>query len=162
MAISKAEYRHIAPWIAMRNAVYKGLDDTFHHKEIAVILDDTDRECFFYAVDDVILGFVEVTLRNIVDGCLSSPVGYVEGIYIRPTWRGRGAAGMLLDAATAWCREKGCSEMATDAELDNIDAQRFHAHMGFEETYRIVEYRKSLTEQPDTNVQMPNDRNRRT
>lgn len=87
---------------------------------------------------------IEVSLRNVVDGCPTSPVGYVEGIYIDPEHRGSGLARQLLEQAEDWCRSKGCTEIATDAELDNQDAQRFHERMGFEETYRIVEYRKKL------------------
>jgi ribosomal protein S18 acetylase RimI-like enzyme len=34
--------------------------------------------------------------------------------------------------------------MATDAEMENEDAQQFWSDLGFEETWRIVQYRKSL------------------
>jgi aminoglycoside 6'-N-acetyltransferase I len=87
---------------------------------------------------------IEVSLRNVVDGCLTSPVGYIEGVYIDPTQRGAGLSRRLLQYAEEWCRSMGCTEIATDAEFENEEAQRFHEHMGFEETYRIVEYRKKL------------------
>ncbi len=50
----------------------------------------------------------------------------------------------LMTRAEDWCRSKGCKELATDAELENQQAQRFHRHMGFQETYRIVEFKKEL------------------
>ena len=40
--------------------------------------------------------------------------------------------------------------MATDVEIDNLDAQKFHERVGFRETYRIVEYKKSLEASQDT------------
>ena len=63
---------------------------------------------------------------------------------IDPAHRGCGVSRQLLQHGEQWCRSKGCTEIATDAELDNTAAQRFHEHMGFEETFRVVEYRKSL------------------
>jgi len=87
---------------------------------------------------------LELSLRNFVDGCLGGPVGYVEGIYLAPQTRGRGEGRRLLDFAAGWFRSRGCRDMAADAELDNEEAQRFLKRAGFEETFRIVEYRRSL------------------
>jgi aminoglycoside 6'-N-acetyltransferase I len=68
----------------------------------------------------------------------------VEGIYVVPATRGTGVARRLMSAAEDWCRAHDCREMATDAELDNLAAQKFHRSMGFSESYRIVEFRKDL------------------
>ena len=40
--------------------------------------------------------------------------------------------------------EMGCTEFASDCELDNTDSLRFHLHAGFEEAGRIICLRKSL------------------
>ena len=69
----------------------------------------------------------------------------MEGIYVDPKIRQSGIGRQLLSRAEEWCRAMGCTEMGIDAELDDTSAQQFHEHMGFKETYRIVEYRKSLT-----------------
>lgn len=79
-----------------------------------------------------------------MDGCLSSPVGYIEGIYLKPEYRSAGYGRQLVARAETWFKGKGCKEMATDAEIDNLDAQKFHENLGFQEIYRIVEYKKSL------------------
>lgn len=132
-------------WLRLRKDVYNSVDDEFHRQEMALILNDPEKECLL-AVSDAgsAFGMVEMSLRNVVDGCLTTPVGYVEGIFIEPAHRGSGIARLLLQRAEDWCRSKGCREIATDAELDNEEAQRFHQRMGFVETYRIVEFRKSL------------------
>lgn len=110
-----------------------------------MFLEDDTKECFLGVTESGdVRGLVEVSLRTVVDGCLTSPVGYIEGIYVDPESRGCGMSRRLLERAEAWCRRRGCTEIGTDAELDNEAAQRFHEHMGFEETYRIVEYRKPL------------------
>ena len=65
---------------------------------------------------------IEVSLRNVVDGCLTSPVGYIEGIVVLPSHRSRGVAKELLEVGEDWCRARGCTEIATDAGLDNVTA----------------------------------------
>lgn len=132
-------------WLRLREAVYTGIDREFHRREMELMFQDDARECLL-AVDGAagVCGMVELSLRNVVDGCLTSPVGYVEGIYVDPARRGLGLSRRLMRQAEEWCRSRGCREIATDAELDNEAAQRFHRHMGFAETYRIVEFRKEL------------------
>ena len=40
--------------------------------------------------------------------------GYVEGLYIRPEFRGRGLARRFLIAARNWSREQQCQAFASD------------------------------------------------
>ena len=75
---------------------------------------------------------------------MTSPVGFIEGIYVQPEFRGRGLGARLVGVATEWSKQAGCTEMATDAEIENTDAQSFHKRMGFVETYRIVEFKKTI------------------
>lgn len=132
-------------WLRFRESVYSGLDRGFHRQEMEIYFAAADKTCLLACNEaGTACGMIELSLRNVVDGCLSSPVGYIEGIYVDPAQRGSGIATTLLQHAEAWCRAHGCTEIATDAELDHEDAQRFHQHMGFEETYRIVQYRKDL------------------
>ena len=144
MSIVVATRENRDDWLDLRKALYTGLDDRFHLNEIDLFLNDSKRNCFLHYIETEATGFVEVTLRNIVDGCLSSPVGYIEGIFVKLEFRHKGIAKNLLDASTKWCIKHGCTELATDAELNNIDAQRFQINMGFKETYRIVEYIKKI------------------
>jgi len=50
----------------------------------------------------------------------------------------------LPKEAEDWARSQGCQEMASDTWLDNLDSQRVHEALGFEEVERSVLYRKSL------------------
>ncbi len=89
--------------------------------------------------------FIQLSLRHDpVEGTQSSPVGYIEGIYVRPAWRKSGLARQLVETGEAWCREQGCTEMASDAELGNTESHAFHQRMGYEEVNRVVCYRKGL------------------
>jgi aminoglycoside 6'-N-acetyltransferase I len=92
-----------------------------------------------------IVGFVEVGLRSHADGCdPSHPVGYLEGWYVDPDWRRRKVGARLVAEAEAWARNQGCTEMASDTWLDNLEAQRAHEGLGFEVVDRCINYRKLL------------------
>ena len=144
LQIVPVKREQFADWLRLREAVYSGLARSFHEQEMESIFADEDKLVLLAVAGGRGVGMIEVSLRNIVDGCLTSPVGYVEGISVDSAFRGAGLSRRLLEKAEDWCRSKGCREIATDAELDNTEAQRFHRHMGFEETYRIVEFKKTL------------------
>jgi aminoglycoside 6'-N-acetyltransferase I len=91
-----------------------------------------------------LVGFVEVALRSIADGCADAPVGYLEGLYVLPDDRRRGVGTALVDAAEAWAREQGCAEMGSDALLANLESQAFHRARGYEEVDRQVTFRRRL------------------
>jgi len=77
----------------MREDVYRSLDDEFHEQEMKQIFVSDDWFCYFLGDgNNQITGFVELSSRNIVDGCLSSPVAYLEGLYLkkRIPWDGAG------------------------------------------------------------------------
>ncbi|KIT17812.1 Aminoglycoside N(6')-acetyltransferase type 1 [Jannaschia aquimarina] len=89
--------------------------------------------------------FSEATLRrDHVNGCETSPVAFLEGIYVAPDHRREGVGALLLDAVRAWARERGCTELASDAHIDNIASHAFHRTLGFEETVRVVCFRTKL------------------
>ena len=90
-------------------------------------------------------GFAQAGLRHdYVEGTESSPVGYLEGIYVREEARGRGTARGLLAACEAWAVERGCREFASDCELDNTASLAFHLRTGFTEANRIICFVKPL------------------
>lgn len=103
----------------------------------------------FLAVEDGIpAGFAQCQLRrDYVEGTDSSPVGYLEGVYVREQYRGRGLARALLQACEDWAAERGCAEFASDCELDNGGSIAFHLGAGFTEANRIVCFTKQLREE---------------
>ena len=97
------------------------------------------------SADTTLVGFLEVALRSHADGCdVRHPVGYLEGWYLIESHRGRGLGKQLLAAAENWARAQGCTEMASDAWIDNDLSHRVHERLGFEVVDRCVHYRKSL------------------
>jgi len=129
----------------MRHELYGELSAQFHEAEMELIFSSKEATCFIGLRESgAAVAMLEVSLRNFVDGCLGGPVGYIEGIYVTPLERKQGYAGELIEFATSWFRSKGCRDMAADAELANLIAQDFLTRAGFDETYRVVEYKRSL------------------
>jgi len=49
-----------------------------------------------------------------------------------------------LSACENWAKTKGCTEFASDCELDNVQSLQFHLNVGFEEANRIICFTKKL------------------
>ena len=91
------------------------------------------------------IGFVEMSIRNYAEGCDSDRVAYIEGWYVEPDFRGRGVGRALVDAVEEWARSRGLTEIASDAQIDNLDGIRAHRALGFDEVERTVCFAKKLT-----------------
>lgn len=89
-------------------------------------------------------GFAEVGERKFADGCVTSPVGYLEGLWVDAAVRRAGVGSSLVRAAMEWARERGLREFASDVEASNEASLRFHDAVGFEEVQRSVCFRAEL------------------
>jgi aminoglycoside 6'-N-acetyltransferase I len=89
-------------------------------------------------------GFLEGGLRKYADGCDSSPVAYIEGWYVDEDLRRQGVGGDLVRALESWAREQGYSEVASDTWLDNETSIQAHFALGYEETEKLIHFRKKL------------------
>ncbi|MBQ3285058.1 MAG: GNAT family N-acetyltransferase [Ruminococcus sp.] len=100
---------------------------------------------FAQTADNIFVGAAVCSLRHdYVEGCETSPVGYLEGISVKEAYRHRGIAKSLLEECEQWAREKGCREFASDCELTNTDSLHFHRSIGFHEANRIICFTKKL------------------
>jgi aminoglycoside 6'-N-acetyltransferase I len=88
---------------------------------------------------------VEAAKRiDYVNGATSSPVAFLEGLYVEPKWRRRGVARALVESVVAWALQQNLSELASDSLIDNAPAHAAHRALGFEETERVVYFRRPL------------------
>lgn len=133
-------------WARLRDALWPGQSPGEHRAEIDGLLCRGDSCAAFVAIGTgAAVGFVECALRtDYVNGCTSSPAGFIEGLYVEPPARGRGIARRLVDAAASWARERGCRELASDVLLENLPSQAVHRALGFRETERVVFYKREL------------------
>jgi aminoglycoside 6'-N-acetyltransferase I len=114
---------------------------------MAAFLDAPERFVQFVALDargDAV-GLAEASVRHdYVNGTTGSPVAFLEGIYVAPGARRQGVAAQLVAAVGTWAREQGCGELASDADVANEVSHAMHRALGFEETERVVFFRKGL------------------
>ncbi|NBJ94049.1 aminoglycoside 6'-N-acetyltransferase [Parablautia muri] len=94
---------------------------------------------------DIPIGFAQCQLRyDYVEGTKTTPVGYLEGIFIKDGYRKKGYAKELLEACEIWAKNNGCFEFASDCEIDNAGSYHFHKAMNFTEANRIICFTKDL------------------
>ena len=134
-------------WLELRRALWPHHDATFHLDEMSRFCAEPRRFGQFIATadDGTPLGFIEIALRSdYVNGTRTSPVAFLEGIYVAPLARKLGVAKALVRAGEVWARERGCVEFASDAAIDNQISHAMHRALGFAETQRVVFFRKAL------------------
>ena len=129
-------------WLAMRQALWPdegdlsaGMDELLVRENYRVWL----------AFDgDLAIGFAEAGLRPYANGCDSQPVPFLEGIWVEETHRKEGVGRALVSALEDWARALGILELGSDTWLNDLRSQQVHGHWGFEETERVVYFRKKL------------------
>ncbi|GGY64248.1 aminoglycoside 6'-N-acetyltransferase [Pseudoduganella albidiflava] len=134
-------------WLALRRQLWPEGSPDEHLAEMQVLLDQPGRffQLVAYEDDRQPAGFVEAALRtDYVNGTDTSPVAFVEGIYVAPAFRRHGIGTLLVAAVVTWAKACACTELASDALLDNAASQAMHRALGFEETERVVFFRKLI------------------
>ena len=145
MILRKAEIKDLAILAELSCQLWP--DHTIHEMraEYADMIAKPDAAFFLAYVQETAVGFAQCQLRcDYVEGTDSSPVGYLEGIYVAEAYRKQGFAKALLAACESWAKTKGCSEFASDCELTNTQSLQFHLRVGFEEANRIICFTKKL------------------
>ena len=113
--------------------------------EMAEIISSQESAVFLLYDGEEAVGFAQCQLRHdYVEGTDSSPVGYLEGIFVEEAYRNKGCAKELLKQCEAWAKDMGCTEFASDCELENSGSLAFHLKMGFEEANRVICFSKRL------------------
>jgi aminoglycoside 6'-N-acetyltransferase I len=136
-----------ADWLSLRAEFIPGLSLSENREFLETFAHGSREFVAFVASDGQqrAMGFAEVCIRkDYVNGCRHRPTLFLEGIYVRPAFRGRGVARALCTAAENWGRYHGCREFASDVYIDDAGSVAAHIRLGFRETERVVYFRKPL------------------
>jgi len=146
-----APVRPLAPsdreeWIRLRCGLWPHYGVVFLRNEADKIASHPDRTPVFVSEssDGRLCGMVEVSIRDTAIGCTTDRVGYLEGWYVEPAWRGRGIGRALVEQAEAWARAQGCMEMASDTTPRYPLSPGAHEALGYGVIKRKLHFRKPL------------------
>ncbi len=133
-------------WFRLRKTLWDETSDDEHRAEMLDIFEHTETQLVLVAEleSGKLIGLLEVSIRPFVEDCDSERVGYLEGWFVEAEFRRHGIGKVLVKAAEDWARQKGCEEMASDAEIGNDLSLKAHLNLGYEETARLVHLRKDL------------------
>lgn len=94
---------------------------------------------------DRVVGMVRNFIDDVQNERFNRKRGYTEYISVRRPWRGRGVAKALIAASFNVLKGQGMEEAALGVDTDNPSgALQLYRGMGFHETRREANYRKSL------------------
>lgn len=143
--IRKANINDLTVLTGLALELWPGSTTEEMRADLQTVLSKEDAAFFLLFVEGRAIGFAQVSLRyDYVEGTQTSPVGYLEGIYVEPNHRRRGLGRSLVTACEVWVRRKGCDEFASDCELTNEESLLFHLHTGFLEANRIICFAKKV------------------
>ena len=145
----------IPSWRTLRHCLWPQATTDEHEREIAEMLSAPERYVVFMAFSKTKtpLGFAEASIRyDYVNGCDTSPVLFLEGIYVAVEARRRGIAKALFQFVERWGTSHACEEFASDTDVGKVDVQALHHALGFEETERVVFFRKRTSKAESARV----------
>jgi aminoglycoside 6'-N-acetyltransferase I len=131
-------------WLELRRELHPGFAASEHEAEMAELLDDPLQAAFGAFSGDRLVGFVEVSERPWGEGCSTAPVGWIENLLVARDVRRQGTARELMEAAAQWVRSRGLKELGSDVDEGNAPSLAGHLAWGFEETMRLVMFRRRL------------------
>jgi len=106
----------------------------------------TEKETgFLYEKDNKYVGMMHLSVRSdYVNGTNTSPVVFIEAIYVLDDYRKSGIGKEFIKYAECCARQKGITQVASDCLLDNNLSEQFHKGCGFEEKERTICFVKDI------------------
>lgn len=137
-----------AAWLRMRCALWPEGSEQEHAAEVAQFFAGETHlllaVLLAFDAAGAAVGFAELSIRSVVDGCETDRVAYLEGWYVEPAARRRGVGRALVQEAEAWGRAQGCTEFGSDTQVSNAVSAAAHQALGFEETDQVRCFKKRL------------------
>ncbi|KZL21060.1 Aminoglycoside N(6')-acetyltransferase type 1 [Pseudovibrio axinellae] len=145
VTIRKMREADITVWAEMRFKLWDSLSVDEHLTDISKMLRAKKRWGYIALLPSgEPVGFAEICIREYANGCTAQPVPFLEGIWVHPIQLRQGIGRSIIQQITDDLIQSGFQELCSDASLDNKQSHMAHASWGFDETDRVVYFRKSL------------------
>jgi aminoglycoside 6'-N-acetyltransferase I len=100
--------------------MWSGSDIIDLQTELLAKITNNESEIFIAYNDNIAVGVAQCGLRkDYVEGTGSTPVGYLEGIYVIEEFHNKGVATMLCKECEAWALTIGCKEFGKYERIQN-------------------------------------------
>ena len=143
--IVKADESHLNVWTNLALMLFPESnfeEELGFHKSI---LRSKKEIGLLYEKDHKFVGFMNLSIRtDYVNGTDTSPVAFVEAIYVLPENRKQGIARAFIAYAENFARQNGCQQLASDCFIDNTSSEQFHKSCGFIEKERVICFAKNV------------------
>lgn len=145
MQIEELSSENLPHMIPMLLKLLPDLDYQEEMKYYGNIIQASDEKCYLARMEGQYIAFAHLKLRtDYVEGSTSSPVVYLEAIYVEPGFRKTGIGKNLVNLGESWGSSKHCSEYASDTMIHNVQSIDFHKSVGFKEAGRLVSFIKKI------------------
>ena len=133
----------IPHWIKMRKQLWPhaSYDEL---KEVEHLFKAKTFTCFFAESGSDLVGFMEFAIRPYVNGCDTSPVAFIEGLWVDDHFQKRGIGRLFIKTAEDLARSHSIKELASDTRIESTHSIHAHKVWGFVETERVVYFRKCI------------------
>ncbi len=103
---------------------------------------NTPENAVFVAEDEgVVVGWLHVFLRPLLESDLSAEIG---GLVVAPSARRHGAGRRLISAAESWAQGQGAKLLTVRCRTERLEGNRFYDALGFRMTKVQNVWRRSL------------------
>lgn len=146
MKIIKVTQKDFADWVMLGKEFWPSHSPVDIKKDFKRMLSSNKEQSFLCCNErGYAIGFINVAIRtDYVEGSKSSPVGYLEGVYIKRAYRKQGIARQLMKEAEAWLKSKKVKEIGSDAMINNTVSHKFHKSLGFKKGEILVHFIKKI------------------
>lgn len=115
------------------------------YNDFIEIIKNKNNAIYLYIINEKPIAFAQCSIRHdYVEGTSSTPVGYLEGIYVEKEHRKKGYARQLVLACEQFARENNAKEFASDCEISNLESLQLHLKLGFIEVNQIRCFNKKI------------------
>ena len=145
MGIISADKTNFEEWIALSLLLFPEHTDSEMRGYYTEILESEKEIGLLYEKDGKYIGYMNLSIRSdYVNGTDTSPVAFIEAIYVLPEYRKQGIAREFVGYAEQFARQRGLRQLASDCLIENQMSENFHKSCGFIEKERVICFVKDV------------------